>query len=176
MQAIGKAAVDDTRIYFTGGATAVLYGWRDSTLDIDIAVVPDRDDVLRAIPSIKENLQVNVELASPEQFVPVKDGWDARSPFIEQVGRTSFYHFDLYAQVLAKIERGHVQDLADVAETIERGLVKPDRLLEYFNAVEPYLYRYPAVAPDKFGEAVREVVGKWAKRRPDDSAEGRGAR
>jgi hypothetical protein len=33
----------DTRIYFTGGATAVLYGWRASTIDVDLKIVPDRD-------------------------------------------------------------------------------------------------------------------------------------
>ena len=40
------------RVYLTGGATAVLHGWRESTIDIDIKVVPDSDDLLREIPRV----------------------------------------------------------------------------------------------------------------------------
>jgi hypothetical protein len=40
MAALGREAASDTRVYFTGGATAVLLGWRASTLDADILVVP----------------------------------------------------------------------------------------------------------------------------------------
>lgn len=50
MQAIGRSASSHGRILFTGGATAVLLVWRDSTIDIDIKLVPDQDSVLRAIP------------------------------------------------------------------------------------------------------------------------------
>ena len=107
-RALGRAARTPARIYLTGGATAVLEGWRQSTLDIDIKVVPDADDVLRALPDLKDLLNINVELASPDQFVPVAPGWEDRSPFIMREGPLSFHHFDFVAQALAKIERGHV--------------------------------------------------------------------
>lgn len=121
MRALARAATGPGRVYFTGGATAVLHGWRDATIDVDIKLVPDTDAVLRAVPAIKESLNINVELASPDQFIPVKDGWPDRSPFIGQEGLLSFHHFDLYAQALAKIERGHETDRKDVAALIERG-------------------------------------------------------
>jgi hypothetical protein len=110
MRALGAAATDTTRVYFTGGATAVLLGWRDTTIDIDLELVPDRDELLRAIARLKDQLQVNVELASPAHFIPPLPGWESRSAFIAQEGRVSFYHYDFYAQALAKIERGHAQD------------------------------------------------------------------
>jgi len=106
MEALAQAASGDGRAYLTGGATAVLLGWRRSTIDVDLLLVPDQDAVLRAIPDLKEELQVNVELASPRDFIPVPSGWEERSRFVEQIGRLSFFHFDLYAQALAKIERG----------------------------------------------------------------------
>ena len=34
MQALGREASGQGRVYFAGGATAVLLGWRASTLDI----------------------------------------------------------------------------------------------------------------------------------------------
>jgi hypothetical protein len=38
MEALGDEADADARIYFTGGATAVLFGWRTSTIDVDVKI------------------------------------------------------------------------------------------------------------------------------------------
>jgi hypothetical protein len=158
MKALGRAADRPAQVYLTGGATAVLYGWRASTIDVDMKMVPDLDRVFRIIPEIKERLHLNVELASPDDFIPVREGWEDRSPFIAQEGPLVFRHFDLYAQALSKIERGHAQDEGDVRELFDRGLVDRARLLEYFSAVEPRLYRYPAIDPAVFRRAVERAV------------------
>jgi hypothetical protein len=42
---------------------------------------------MRAIPDLKETLQLNVKFASRARFVPVPAGWQERSTFIEQDGR-----------------------------------------------------------------------------------------
>jgi len=158
MRALGEETDAEARIYVTGGATAVLHGWRTSTIDIDIKVVPDADAVFRAIPVLKERLQINVELAAPDDFIPVRDGWEDRSPFIVRERRLSFHHFDLYAQALAKIERGHAQDTVDVQALFDRGLVDRRKLFAYFETVEPRLYRYPAIDPGSLRRAVAEAV------------------
>jgi hypothetical protein len=159
MRALGAEAPSAARVYFTGGATAVLHGWRDSTIDVDIRIVPEHDALFRAISRLKDQLHINVELASPDQFIPVKDGWEERSPFVAREGRVSFHHFDLVAQALSKIERGHTQDMEDVREMLARGLVDRDGLLMYFEAIAPALYRYPALDPGSFRQAVLEAVG-----------------
>ncbi len=159
MQVFGAAADVATRVYFTGGATAVLLGWRTSTIDVDIKVEPDTDALFRAIPRIKESLELNVELASPVDFIPVRPGWQDRSPFIAQEGLASFHHFDPYAQALAKVERGHSQDLADVREMLSRGLIDSAGAWQYFAGIEPQLYRYPAVDPLSFRRSVEEAFG-----------------
>jgi hypothetical protein len=157
MRALGGAADAPARVYFTGGATAVLTGWRESTIDVDIRIEPDRDAIFRAIARLKDELEINVELASPADFIPVKAGWEDRSPFVAAEGRLTFLHFDLYAQALAKVSRGHTQDLADVGEMIRRGLVDPSKAVSYFEAIEPRLYRYPALDPKTFRTAVDRV-------------------
>jgi hypothetical protein len=86
MAALGRDAPSEARVYLTGGATAVLIGWRDSTIDVDIKLVPDDGSIMRAIPALKESLQINVEFASPADFLPVLDGWPDRSPYIERRG------------------------------------------------------------------------------------------
>jgi hypothetical protein len=160
MRALGAEADAPARVYFTGGATAILYGWRPTTIDVDIKIVPDRDRLLRALPRLKEELQLNIELACPGDFIPVRPDWEDRSPFIAQEGPLAFHHFDLYAQALAKIERGHTQDLADVEQMLRQGLIDPAAALAYFEAIEPSLYRYPAVDPRSFGAAVRAVFAR----------------
>ena len=160
MRALGHDVTHPARVYFTGGATAVLHGWRASTIDVDLKLVPD-DEILRAIPGLKERLAMNIELAAPDDFIPVRKGWEERSVFVAQEGPLTFFHFDLVAQALAKIERGHRQDADDVQQMLARGLVTTTDLQSAFEAIEGSLYRYPALDPPAFRRAV-EVLTKQA--------------
>ena len=160
LRALGKESRSDVRIYLTGGASAVLHGWRPSTIDVDLKIVPDSDALMRAIPRLKEELEVNVELAAPDDFIPEVPGWQSRSPFIRREGSASFHHYDFYAQALAKIERGHGQDLRDAEEMVRRDLIQPSELLRHFGEIESKLYRYPAVDPPSFRRRVEAFVGQ----------------
>jgi hypothetical protein len=157
MEAFGRAASGSVRVYLVGGTTAVLLGWRSTTIDVDFVMRPEDEGLLRAIPAIKDSLEVNLEMASPADFIPVPAGWEERSTLVGQMGRVVFYHFDLYAQALAKVERGHRHDLADVREMIARGLIEPRSALEYFARMESELYRFPAIDPPSFRRAVEEA-------------------
>lgn len=158
MRGLGDAADVEARIYFTGGATAVLHGWRESTIDVDLAIEPESDALYRAIPRLKESLPINVEFAAPHDFIPALPGWRDRSPFIERYGRACFHHYDLYAQVLAKLERRHAQDLDDVRALVARGLVEVTALVAHFRSIEPHLYRFPAIDPPSFRRAVEDLA------------------
>jgi len=158
MELLGRAADREARVYLTGGTTALLEGWRDSTVDIDIRIEPESDRLLRAIPEIKERLSLNIELASPIDFIPPDEGWATRSRFVARHGPVNFFQFDFYLQALAKIERGHAQDLADVKEMLGRGLIDRAELLHRFEQIEKDLYRYPALDPVGFRRAVEAVI------------------
>jgi hypothetical protein len=158
MRALGAEADSPARIYLTGGATAVLLGWRTSTIDVDLRIFPESDRLYRAIPALKDSLEINIKLASPANFIPELRGWEGRSIYVSQENLLSFYHYDPYAQVLAKIERSHTQDLADVKEMIRRNLVDPDEALRHFREIEPRLYLYPAVDPASFRQAVERTL------------------
>jgi hypothetical protein len=150
MQALGRYASGPGRVYFTGGATAVMKGWRDATVDVDIKLDPEPAGAFDAIGKIKEELSLNVELASPDQFIPDPPESQARAEFIGREGLVDFYHYDLYAQALAKIERGHARDLADVRSMVDSGAVQPERLAQLFEAIEPKLLRFPAISAAAF--------------------------
>lgn len=136
----------------------MLLGWRGTTIDVDLKLVPEQDAVLRAIPDLKDELQVNVELAAPGDFIPLPAGWEERSLLAEQGGRLAFYHFDPYAQALAKLERDHARDRDDVRDLIRSGLVDPERLSRYFEEIEPRLYRFPAIDPPAFRARVEQAL------------------
>jgi hypothetical protein len=158
MKAVGRAGKRNARVYFVGGATAVLLGWRETTIDVDVKIVPDSDEILRALPDLKEDLELNVELASPDDFIPPLPGWEERSTYITKEGPIEFFHYDFYAQALAKIERGHATDLLDVQQMIERGLIEPSRLLELFLRIQDKLYKYPAIDAETFRANVEEFL------------------
>lgn len=158
MRELGREAEKDVRLYFTGGATAVLLGWRENTVDVDVKVDPESDRLFRAFRQLKEKLAINIELASPDQFIPEVPGWQDRSAFIAREGRLSFYHYDFYSQALAKIERSFAKDLEDVRQMIARGLVDRGELRRRFEQIEPELYRYPAIDPAGFRKALEAFL------------------
>jgi hypothetical protein len=154
LDALGRVARAPVRLYLTGGATAVLAGWRDTTVDIDLKLVPDSDEILRAIPRLKEEIGINVELASPDQFIPELPGWRDRSRFVSNIGQLTVLHYDDYSQALAKLERGHTKDLDDVAAMHRAGHIEPAALLRLYDAIEAELYRFPAIDPPAFRREV----------------------
>lgn len=160
----------ETTLYLTGGATAVIEGWRASTIDVDLRLEPDSDELLRRISTVKDELGVNVELASPPDFIPELPGWRERSPFVFQEGTVTVRHFDPYSQALSKIERGFAQDLEDVASMVRSGLVDPERAQQLFAKIEPDLFRYPAIDAAAFRAKVVRALGTGDER--DDGGGG----
>lgn len=155
---LGALAKTGTTVYLTGGASAVLEGWRASTVDADLRIEPDTDVLLRELPALKDELGINIELVSPSDFIPELPDWRERSPLVFDEGNVQIRHFDFYSQALAKIERGFGQDLDDVRQMIANGLVEPGRLRELYEQIEPRLYRYPAIDPKDFRRRVEAAT------------------
>jgi hypothetical protein len=158
MSAMGRRTRGPGRIYLTGGATALLHGWRPMTVDIHLKADPEPQGFFEAIAALKDELAVNVELASPADFVPELPGWRERSPFIARHGLLDFHHYDPYSQALSKLERGHARDLSDVEAMARGGLIERVRLLSLFREIEPRLIRYPALDAASFRQVVEHFV------------------
>lgn len=158
MGALGAAIPGEGRIYFTGGVSALWFGWRASTIDADLSADPEPAGFFAALPRVKEQLQANLELAAPADFQPVLPGWRERSLFIAHHGRLDFYHYDLYSQALAKIQRGYERDLIDLRGMVEAGLVDRARLAELFQAIEAQLVRFPKIEPARLAERVAKFA------------------
>lgn len=165
MRLIGRAARKPARVYFTGGCTAVFYGWRETTIDIDVRFVPENDELFRCLPDAKETLHVNIELASPPDFIPELPGWEGRSIFIAREGKIDFYHFDPYSQALSKLRRKHDNDVRDVESMFRDGLIQEDKLVDFFEGIKPFIYKYPAIDLPDFERSVLEAAEQQKQKR-----------
>jgi hypothetical protein len=160
MHELAAAARSPGKVYFTGGATALLLGFREQTIDIDLKLDPEPAGAFEAIARLKNQLNVNVELASPDDFIPAAPDWRERSRHIALIGGVEFLHYDLSLQALAKLERGHAQDLKDVASLQRGGYVTADDLQNRFAQIEPALLRYPAIDPIGFKKKLGDFLAK----------------
>jgi len=159
LEELARAAREPTRLYLTGGASQLLRGLRESTLDIDLTFEPESDELLRSMVSLKEWQSVNVEIVSPVHFVPALPGWRDRCEFVMQIGKLAVLHFDPYTQALSKLERGHVRDMQDVQALVGERIVDPVRLRTLFAEARSELFRYPAIDPKSLSTAVDRLVG-----------------
>jgi len=133
------------RVYLVGGGTAVYLGWRPSSIDVDLYA--EQETVFRDIQRIKERLNINIEFARPEDFVPPLKGTVERHVFIDTVGKISFYHYDPYAQAFSKIVRGFERDLGDAERFLGSGMVDGERLRGLVASIPDSAYaRYPSLS------------------------------
>jgi hypothetical protein len=160
MEELGKRATTPGTIYLTGGATALLLGIRNQTIDIDIKMDPEPGGVFEAINDLKNGLDLNIELASPDHFIPRLPGWQDRSVTIGTFSRVLFKHFDYYSQALSKIERGFDRDIGDVTAFCNLGLVDLGELERLALAIRADLIRYPAIDADDFYRKLTDFISK----------------
>jgi hypothetical protein len=59
---------------------------------------------------------------------------------------------------LSKLERGFDQDLEDVGEMLARGMIQRRKTLDLLAAIEPELYRFPAIDQRSFRERVERFL------------------
>jgi len=113
-----------------------------------------------ALPRLKEELELNVEVTSPAHFLPELPGGRERCRYVGREGPLDFFHYDPYARTLSKLERAHERDLADAEEMVARSLVEPARLRELFEAIVSGLHRFPAVDPPSLRRRVEEFCAR----------------
>jgi hypothetical protein len=113
---------------------------RQQTLDIDVVldVSPEaHGEMIQAIRTLKDELLINVEEASPGDFIPLPAGYERRHTYIDRFGLLDVLHFDFYSMALSKIERGRVQDIEDVLALLQARHLEWHQLQACFQDVLP---------------------------------------
>ena len=158
MRELAAASRSPGKVYFTGGVTALLLGFRQQTIDIDLKLDPEPEGAFEAIAVLKNRLDLNVELAAPDDFIPRVADWRERSRPIVAFGQVEYFHYDFSMQALAKLERSHTQDLEDVASLLRGGYVSAGELKMRFTQIEPGLLRYPAIDAAQFKQKLEDFL------------------
>ena len=111
---------------------------------------------------MKDELGINVEEASPNDFIPLPTGYRERSRFIGRYGQVDVFHFDLYSTALSKIERGTAEDFSDVLALLHHGQIEMSALESYFIEILP---RFATASlkgdPDEFQRKFAALRQMW---------------
>lgn len=148
LKEFGRRCRGPGSVYLVGGATAVLRGFRTTTVDVDLVLDPEPAGAFEAIAQLKDELDVNVELSSPAHFLPELPDWRERSPRLGVFGSLEVFDYDLRAQAMAKLSRSFERDLHDVHAMLAAAAISKDDLRAAFAAMQPRLNRFPRVDPE----------------------------
>jgi len=165
LQQLGRTFHKQARLYLAGGAALVHLGVRPGfTQDIDIQVGGTNEgELIVAIQGLIQQMQVNVEFASPADFMPLPSQWETHARFIGRYGMIDVFYFDFYSIALSKIERGNERDIADVKLLVRQGIITLNELDAAYQEVLSHLGkgRYPRITPQRFSEryaAIRKLL------------------
>lgn len=164
---LGRAFRKPGRIYLVGGAALVHMGIRSgSTQDIDVDVrAADEDEMMESIRQLKDKMQVNVEFASPGDFIPLPKQWEQHAKYVGRYGTIDVFYFDFYSIALSKIQRGSTRDINDVKLLLQQGIITLPELDTAYNEILPQVGKRPygRLDPKQFAEryaATRQLLGQ----------------
>ena len=162
---LGRAFRKQGRLYLVGGAALIHLGVRrGSTQDIDIEIrSANEDEMSESIRRLKDTMKVNVEFASPSDFIPIPSQWETNAKYVGRYGSIDVFYFDFYSIALSKIERGSTNDVNDVKLLIQHGIITLQELDNAYNEVFPRVGKRPynRLDPQKFAEhytAIRQLL------------------
>lgn len=151
---LGRAFRKQGRLYLVGGAALVHLGVRTgSTDDIDIEIrSANEDEMSESIRRLKDSMKVNVEFASPGDFIPIPSQWETNAKYVGRYGSIDVFYFDFYSIALSKIERGSTKDINDVKLLIQHSSITLQELDNAYNEVLPRVGKRPynRIDPQKF--------------------------
>ncbi len=161
LQQLGRTFRKPGRLYLVGGAALVHAGVRPGfTQDIDIQVSgANEGELIVAIQRLIQQMQINVEFASPADFIPLPSQWEMHAQYIGRYGNVDVFYFDFYSIALSKIERGNSRDMADVKLLVQQGIINLKELDAAYQEVLAQLGqgRYPRITPQRFSERYAEA-------------------
>jgi hypothetical protein len=165
LQQLGRTFRKPGRLYLVGGAALVHAGVRPGfTQDIDIQVGgANEGDLIIAIQRLIQQMQINIEFASPGDFIPLPLQWETHAQYVGRYGQIEVFYFDFYSIALSKIERGTTRDIEDVKLLVQQQRINLDELDATYQEVLAQLGkgRYPKITPERFTErytAIRPLL------------------
>ncbi len=132
-----------------------------------VQITIDPANLTAQIAQLKQKMNINIEFASPSDFIPLPAQWEARSEFINRYGQVDVFYLDWYSIALSKMQRANRQDVVDVQLLVRQGFVDLSELdLLYQDVLNkignpPYDRLLPNLSPQQFSQhyqAVRQLL------------------
>ncbi len=173
LRELGRRFKGSGSLFLVGGSMLVYQGYRPRTVDIDYRVelvTGDDGEFIQALRATQRLINLNVEAASPADFIPLPQGWRERSTFLTQEGGLTIYAFDPLSTALAKIERGQQRDIDDVLALCRTKALSVDEIIAGFEDIAPRIEReaLPRVHEDDFRRKVEVFVRRAQSTLPED--------
>lgn len=140
LQKLSRCYRASGRVYLVGGSSLILTAAKQSTLDIDLQIDVDAEHhgaFIRCLRQVSREMIISVELAAPDQFIPLPKGYKDRHQFIDRYGQLDIFHYDFYSIALSKIQRGNSKDFDDVSSMLTNSIIDLVQLAAYFEEILP---------------------------------------
>jgi hypothetical protein len=134
---LGKQLESPAAFTLLGGSALCLLGSPRETLDVDYFVEGTRPEIDTALKLLSADLELDLELVSLEEFIPLPPEAEQRRRFVGRYGQLDVYIFDLYSIALSKIARGFESDLEDVEFLLNHILIEWEMLEKHFLTILP---------------------------------------
>lgn len=161
LQQLGRSYRKPGRLYLVGGAALIHANVRPGfTQDIDIQVAGSNEgELIVAIQRLIQQMQINIEFASPKDFIPLPSQWEAHAQFVGRYGSIDVFYFDFYSIALSKMERGNSRDIEDVKLLVQQKRITLPELDRAYQEVLAQLGkgRYPKITPERFAARYADV-------------------
>jgi hypothetical protein len=130
------------RLFLVGETTQVYEGWRPWTTFIEFAAdVPVAERVWfdEAVKLVAGPLEVDVRDESPEEVIPLPDGFNERARPVHGTlyQRLELFHFDPYSVSFRYLARGDEPDYHLVMAYLEHGWISLDQVEEHLDRLLP---------------------------------------
>ncbi len=118
---------------------------------------------MEAIRRLIQKLNINVEFASPRDFMPLPIQWMTQSQYIGRYGAIDVFYFDFCSIALSKIQRGSSLDINDVKLLLQQGIITLQGLDTAYKEVLVQVGKgsYAKLDPQRFAAryaAVRQLL------------------
>lgn len=137
------------KVYLLGGSALCFLGNPRRTVDIDCVVEFPTEEFTNTLEAVAAELQVEVEIISIDEFIPLPSNSTARHHKLEKYGSIEVFIFDPYSIALSKLARGFDTDIQDILYLLERGIIEISILIKFVEDAIPLAWDYD-IDPNDF--------------------------
>lgn len=130
------------KLYLLGGSALCFLGNPRRTVDIDCVVEFSTNEFMNTVEAVAADLQVEVEIISIDEFIPLPSNTTARHYSLEKFGSIEVFIYDPYSIALSNLARGFDTDIQDVLFLLQHDIIEIGTLAKFVEDTIPVAWDY----------------------------------